>query len=102
MVGFKDTRGFCVGYIGPESAHGGPIALLKDGDIITIDALKGTLEVDLSDEELEQRKSTWKGPRKTYYSSGALWKYAQLVGPTREGAVTQPGATAESHVYMDL
>ncbi|MYJ86878.1 MAG: dihydroxy-acid dehydratase [Rhodobacteraceae bacterium] len=96
------TRGFCVGHIGPESAHGGPIALLKDGDIITIDALKGTLEVDLSDEELTQRKTEWKGPRKTYYSSGALWKYAQLVGPTREGAVTQPGAKAESHVYMDL
>lgn len=96
------TRGFCVGHIGPESAHGGPIALLKDGDIITIDALKGTLEVDLSDEELAHRKAEWKGPRKTYYSSGALWKYAQLVGPTREGAVTQPGAKAESHVYMDL
>ncbi len=96
------TRGFCVGHIGPESAHGGPIALLKDGDIITIDALKGTLEVDLSEEELAQRKTEWKGPRKTYYSSGALWKYAQLVGPTREGAVTQPGGKAESHVYMDL
>lgn len=96
------TRGFCVGHIGPESAHGGPIALLKDGDIITIDALKGTLEVDLSDEELTHRKAEWKGPRKTYYSSGALWKYAQLVGPTREGAVTQPGGKAESHIYMDL
>lgn len=96
------TRGFCVGHIGPESAHGGPIALLKDGDIITIDALKGTLEVDLSEEELVHRRSEWKGPRKTYYSSGALWKYAQLVGPTREGAVTQPGGKAESHVYMDL
>ena len=96
------TRGFCVGHIGPESAHGGPIALLKDGDIITIDALKGTLEVDLSEQELAHRKAEWKGPKKTYYSSGALWKYAQLVGPTREGAVTQPGAKAESHVYMDL
>jgi len=96
------TRGFCVGHIGPESAHGGPIALLRDGDIITIDALKGTLEVDLTDEELANRKAEWKGPRKTYYSSGALWKYAQLVGPTREGAVTQPGAKVESHVYMDL
>ncbi|MCY4184609.1 MAG: dihydroxy-acid dehydratase [Rhodobacteraceae bacterium] len=96
------TRGFCVGHIGPESAHGGPIALLRDGDIITIDALKGTLEIDLTDEELANRKAEWKGPRKTYYSSGALWKYAQLVGPTREGAVTQPGAKVESHVYMDL
>ena len=96
------TRGFCVGHIGPESAHGGPIALLRNGDLITIDALEGTLEVDLTEEELSKRKSEWKGPKKTYYSSGALWKYAQLVGPTREGAVTQPGAKAESHVYMDL
>ncbi len=96
------TRGFCVGHIGPESAHGGPIALLRNGDLITIDALKGTLAVDLTEEELSKRKSEWKGPKKTYYSSGALWKYAQLVGPTREGAVTQPGAKAESHVYMDL
>ncbi len=96
------TRGFCVGHIGPESAHGGPIALLQNGDIITIDALKGTLEVDLTEEEMAKRKADWKGARKTNYSSGALWKYAQLVGPTREGAVTQPGAKAESHVYMDL
>ena len=96
------TRGFCVGHIGPESAHGGPIALLKDGDIITIDALKGTLEVALTEEELAQRKAEWQGPRPTNYSSGALWKYARLVGPTREGAVTQPGAKAETHVYIDL
>ena len=96
------TRGFCVGHIGPESAHCGPIALLKNGDIITIDALKGILDVDLTDEELEKRKAAWEGPRKTIYSSGALWKYAQLVGSTRNGAVTQPGAKEESHVYMDL
>ena len=96
------TRGFCVGHIGPESAHCGPIALLKNGDIITIDALKGILDVDLTDEELEKRKAAWEGPRKTIYSSGALWKYAQLVGSTRNGAVTQPGAKDESHVYMDL
>lgn len=96
------TRGFCVGHIGPESAHCGPIALLKNGDIITIDALKGVLDVDLTDEELAKRKAEWEGPRKTIYSSGALWKYAQLVGSTRNGAVTQPGAKEESHVYMDL
>ena len=96
------TRGFCVGHIGPESAHCGPIALLKNGDIITIDALKGVLDVDLTDEELTKRKASWEGPRKTIYSSGALWKYAQLVGSTRNGAVTQPGAKEESHVYMDL
>ncbi|GAA0290222.1 dihydroxy-acid dehydratase [Rhodovulum strictum] len=96
------TRGFCVGHVGPEAAHGGPIALLKDGDMITIDAIKGELSVALSDEELAQRKADWKGPRATIYASGALWKYAQQVGPTRLGAVTHPGAAAEKHVYMDL
>ncbi|SPH16708.1 Dihydroxy-acid dehydratase [Defluviimonas aquaemixtae] len=95
------TRGFCVGHVGPEAAHGGPIALLKDGDMITLDAIKGELSVALSDEELAKRKTDWKGPRETQYASGALWKYAQLVGGAREGAVTHPGARAERHVYMD-
>ncbi|MFD1880128.1 dihydroxy-acid dehydratase [Paracoccus pacificus] len=95
------TRGFCVGHVGPESAHGGPIALLKDGDMITIDAIKGEISVDLSDEELARRKAEWKGPRPTDYASGALWKYARLVGGARQGAVTHPGADAETHVYMD-
>ena len=96
------TRGFCVGHVGPEAAHGGPIAMLKDGDVITIDAIKGELSVDLSAEELERRKSGWAGPRDTIYASGALWKYAQLVGATYKGAVTHPGGEAEKHVYMDL
>ena len=96
------TRGFCVGHVGPEAAHGGPIAMLKDGDMITIDAIKGELSVDLSAEELESRKSGWAGPRDTIYASGALWKYAQLVGATYKGAVTHPGGEAEKHVYMDL
>jgi len=96
------TRGFCVGHVGPEAAHGGPIALLKDGDVITIDAIKGEINVDLTDEELAARKADWKGPRGTIYASGALWKYAQLVGSTNKGAVTHPGAKAERHVYMDL
>ena len=96
------TRGFCVGHIGPEAAHGGPIALLRDGDMITIDAIKGILSVDLTEEELAKRKASWSEPKDTIYSSGALWKYAQLVGSTREGAVTHPGAKSESHVYMDL
>jgi dihydroxy-acid dehydratase len=95
------TRGFCVGHVGPEAAHGGPIALLKDGDMITIDAIKGEISVALSDAELAARKSAWPGPRETEYASGALWKYAQLVGGARKGAVTHPGATAERHVYMD-
>jgi dihydroxy-acid dehydratase len=96
------TRGFCVGHVGPEAAHGGPIAMLKNGDKITIDAIKGELSVDLTDDELEARKKDWPGPRETIYASGALWKYAQLVGETYKGAVTHPGAEAERHVYADL
>ncbi|WP_424511192.1 dihydroxy-acid dehydratase [Rhodovulum steppense] len=96
------TRGFCVGHVGPEAAHGGPIALLKDGDMITIDAIRGELSVALSDEELADRKAAWTGPRETIYGSGALWKFAQQVGPTRKGAVTHPGGAHEKHAYMDL
>ena len=96
------TRGFCVGHVGPEAAHGGPIALLRDGDVITIDAVKGTLSVDLTDADLDARRADWPGPRPTQYASGALWKFAQLVGGARKGAVTHPGAAAETHIYMDL
>ena len=96
------TRGFCIGHVGPEAAKGGPIALLRDGDSITIDAIKGTISVDLSDEELAERKTGWNGPRDTIYASGALWKYAQVVGDTYKGAVTHPGGKAEKHVYADL
>jgi dihydroxy-acid dehydratase len=96
------TRGFCIGHVGPEAAHGGPIALLRNGDMITIDAIKGELSVDLSDDELAKRKEAWTGPRPTIYATGALWKYAQLVGGARQGAVTHPGGGAEAHVYMDI
>lgn len=96
------TRGFCVGHVGPEAAHGGPIALLQDGDMITIDAINGTLSVDLDEATLAARKEAWKGPRDTIYASGALWKYAQLVGETYRGAVTHPGAAEEKHIYADL
>ncbi len=96
------TRGFCVGHVGPEAAHCGPIALLENGDMITIDAIKGEISVDLTDDELAARKAEWKGPRETIYASGALWKYAQLVGATYKGAVTHPGGSEEKHVYADL
>ena len=96
------TRGFCVGHVGPEAAHGGPIALLRNGDMITLNAREGSISVDLSDDELAQRKTAWTGPRPTNYASGALWKYAQQVGPTYLGAVTHPGAKMETHVYADL
>ncbi|WGH77241.1 dihydroxy-acid dehydratase [Jannaschia ovalis] len=96
------TRGFCVGHVGPEAAHGGPIALVRDGDVITLNAIEGTISVDVSEDEMAARKADWKGPRKTIYASGALWKYAQLVGSARLGAATHPGAAAEEHIYMDL
>ncbi len=95
------TRGICVGHIGPEAAIGGPIALIKDGDTITIDTEKGTIDIDLGEDELAKRKAAWK-PRATDYQSGTLWKYAQGVGPARAGAITHPGAAAESHCYADI
>jgi dihydroxy-acid dehydratase len=95
------TRGFCVGHVGPEAAHGGPIALLKDGDMITLNALTGDISVALTEAELAARKADWKGPRETQYATGAIWKFAKLVGGARYGAVTHPGAKSERHVYMD-
>jgi len=94
------TRGFCIGHVGPEAALGGPIALIRDGDIIAIDAIKGTLDVELTDEELAKRRAEWK-PRETNYTSGAIWKFAQGVGPARYGAVTHPGGGAEKVSYAD-
>jgi dihydroxy-acid dehydratase len=95
------TRGFCIGHVGPEAATGGPIGLLRNGDRIVIDAEQGTIDVVLSDAELAARRAAWQ-PRRTDYNSGAIWKYAQLVGPAHLGAVTHPGAESETHQYADL
>jgi len=95
------TRGFCVGHVGPEAALGGPIALLRNGDRIVLDAEAGTMDVLLSDAELAERRAGWK-PRSTDYQSGAIWKYAQVVGPACFGALTHPGGAAETHVYADI
>jgi dihydroxy-acid dehydratase len=95
------TRGFCVGHVGPEAAVGGPIALLRDGDKIVIDAENGTIDVALSDAELAARRAAWV-PRRTNYQSGAIWKFAQGVGPAHLGAVTHPGGAAETHCYADI
>jgi len=95
------TRGFCIGHVGPEAAVGGPIGLLRNGDIIVIDAEKGILDVELSEEELEARRKEWK-PRQHDFQSGALWRYAQTVGSAEKGAVTHPGAAAETHCYADI
>lgn len=95
------TRGFCVGHVSPEAAKGGMIALLEDGDKITIDAINGTIDVDLSEEEISQRKAKWQN-KENDYTSGTLWKYAQTVGSARNGAVTHPGAKAEKKCYADI
>jgi len=86
--------------VGPEASMGGPIALLRDGDRITIDADAGTMDVALSAEELAARRAEWV-PRVHDFQSGAIWRYAQTVGPARYGAVVHPGAQAETHVYAD-
>jgi dihydroxy-acid dehydratase len=92
------TRGLCVGHVGPEASLGGPIGLLRDGDVITIDADAGTIDVALSEEELAERRAAYL-PRQHDFQSGAIWRYAQTVGPARFGAVVHPGAAAETHVY---
>jgi len=95
------TRGLCIGHVGPEAQAGGPIALVKDGDIIAIDADAGTIELEVDPVELERRARDW-APRKTNYQSGAIWKFAQGVGPAHLGATTHPGAEFETHVYADI
>ncbi len=95
------TRGFCIGHVGPEAADGGPIALVENGDTIAIDAAAGTIDLRVSEEVLAERRHAWR-PRTNDYQSGALWRYAQTVGPASKGALTHPGAKAETHVYADI
>jgi dihydroxy-acid dehydratase len=95
------TRGFCIGHVGPEAAAGGVIALIKDGDIIAIDAEKGTLDLEVDEQELAVRRKAWKAPPNPY-QSGALRKFADQVGPARYGAVTHAGGKAEVHCYADI
>jgi dihydroxy-acid dehydratase len=95
------TRGFCIGHVGPEAAECGPIALVENGDLIEIDAEKGTIDLLVDAQVLEERKKSWT-PRVSDYGSGALWRYAQNVGPAYKGAVTHPGGKAETHVYADI
>jgi dihydroxy-acid dehydratase len=94
------TRGFCLGHVGPEAAAGGPIALVRDGDMISIDAENGRLDLEVSEDELAKRRASWTAPD-NLYQSGVLWKYAQQVGPARMGAVTHPGTKKEVICYAD-
>ncbi len=95
------TRGLCVGHVGPEAAEAGPLGLIRDGDIIVIDAERGVLDVELSEDELTARRAAWT-PRPEAFGSGALWRYARNVGPARDGAVTHPGAANEVRCYADI
>ena len=95
------TRGFSVGHIGPEAFNGGPIALLKDGDTIIIDAIKGSIDVKISKSELQKRKKSWKNIKPNFLT-GTLWKYSQLVGSSKNGAVTHSGGFKEKNCYADI
>jgi dihydroxy-acid dehydratase len=88
------TKGLMVGHVGPEAQVGGPIAALRDGDIVVLDAEHGRLDVELDAAELQRRLADWRPPAPRY-AGGALWKYAQLVGPASLGAVTHPGLPSE-------
>ena len=94
------TRGFCVGHVGPEAASCGPIALVENGDKILIDAELGIIDLQVSDDVLDARRKAWK-PQQNNYQAGALWSYAQIVGNAEKGAVTHPGAKAETHIYFN-
>ncbi|APE28885.1 dihydroxy-acid dehydratase [Aurantiacibacter gangjinensis] len=95
------TRGFCIGHVGPEAAAGGPIALVEDGDTIAIDAERGSIDLEVDQSVLDQRRTKWKA-RQHDYQSGALWRFAQNVGPALKGATTHPGAASETHIYADI
>jgi len=95
------TRGFAIGHIGPEAAVGGPIALIRDGDVIRIDTETGQLNADLTEAELADRRAAWK-PRPIPSGSGVLWRYAQTVGDAERGATTHPGAAMEGKSYADI
>ena len=95
------TRGFCIGHVGPEAAEGGPIALIEDGDQISIDAEAGTIDLLVDEAVLAERKAKWQA-RENDFASGTLWKYMQTVGPASKGAVTHPGGAKEKKQYADI
>ncbi len=95
------TRGFCIGHVGPEAADCGPIALVEDGDEIAIDAEAGTIDLNVEEDVLAERRKAWTA-RTNDYQSGTLWRYAQNVGPASKGALTHPGAAKETHVFADI
>ena len=83
------TRGFMVGHVAPEAFVGGPIALVKNGDKISINLEDNSINLDVSEDELATRKEQWRRPEPNY-STGALAKFASLVGSAANGAITKP------------
>ncbi len=83
------THGLMAGHVAPEAAHGGPIAALRDGDMVVFDIDKRRLDVELSDDEIKQRMASWKEPEPRY-KTGVWAKYAALVSSASEGAITRP------------
>ncbi|HEX6691001.1 MAG TPA: dihydroxy-acid dehydratase, partial [Burkholderiales bacterium] len=81
------TRGMMIGYVSPEAATGGPLALVKNGDVIAIDAEAGRISLKISAAELQKRRKAWK-PKRAVHNHGVLEKYAKLVGSAHLGAVT--------------
>jgi len=95
------TRGFCIGHVGPEAAIGGPIALVEDGDIIKIDAMAGTIDLNVDASIMLQRRSAWRS-KEPSIRTGAIWRFAETVGPAYNGAVTHPGAKRELTCFADI
>ena len=95
------TRGLCVGHISPEAMALGPIALIKNGDQILIDAVEGIISLNVDEKTLKARQKSIQ-KRKNNFGSGALWKFSQTVGSARFGAVTHPGAKKEIKNYSDI
>ena len=88
------TRGLCVGHVSPEASQGGPLALVKNGDRIRIDANKGEIQLLVDDAELQLRRAQWSPIERAVRLAGVSEKYARLVGPASRGAVTHSGAMA--------
>ena len=81
------TRGFCIGHIAPEAARGGPIAAVRDGDIVNIDAGSRKLDLEVADNVVKERLAGWRAP-KPRYETGVMAKYARMVSSASTGAVT--------------
>lgn len=81
------SHGFCIGHVVPEAQDGGPIALVKDGDIISVDAVSNSIELRVSPNELQERRKSWSAPP-LKFSQGTMYKYAKMVSDASHGCIT--------------